>query len=116
MCVCVCVCIHALFLFSCFSLQMRAKSYPATYPNGWYHIVDSDAVAVGQVVEAHACGKVFAVFRGENGHAAILDAYCVHLGANMAIGGKVVNNCLVCQRGEGVCVCVCVCVHTVEEI
>jgi phenylpropionate dioxygenase-like ring-hydroxylating dioxygenase large terminal subunit len=47
-------------------------------------------------MEAQAVGKVFAVFRGEDGKVAILDAYCVHLGANMAVGGKVVGNCLVC--------------------
>lgn len=74
----------------------RTKTYPATYPNGWYHIAASADVPVGKVVEVQAVGKVFAVYRGENGVAAVLDAYCVHLGANMAVGGKVVGNCLEC--------------------
>jgi phenylpropionate dioxygenase-like ring-hydroxylating dioxygenase large terminal subunit len=74
---------------------MRAKTYPATYPNGWYKIAESSEIPIGTVIEAQAVGKVFAVFRGEDGKVGILDAYCVHLGANMAVGGKVVGNCLV---------------------
>ena len=50
---------------------------------------------MGKVVEVQAVGKIFAVFRGEDGKAGVLDAYCVHLGANMTVGGKVVGNCLV---------------------
>lgn len=76
--------------------EMRAKTYPATYPNGWYKIAESSEIPIGTVIEAQAVGKVFAVFRGEDGKVGILDAYCVHLGANMAIGGKVVGNCLEC--------------------
>lgn len=78
-----------------FPSQERSKTYPATYPNGWYKIAESSEVPVGKVIEAQALGKVFAVFRGEDQKVAILDAYCVHLGANMAIGGRVVGNCLV---------------------
>jgi len=41
-------------------------------------------------------GENFAVFRGSNGDVNILNAYCPHLGANMAIGGIVRGNCLQC--------------------
>lgn len=87
----------------------RSKTYPATYPNGWYKIAESSEVPVGKVIEAQALGKVFAVFRGEDQKVAILDAYCVHLGANMAVGGRVVGNCLECPfhkwrfNGDGTC-------------
>jgi cholesterol 7-dehydrogenase len=38
-----------------------------------------------------------AVFRGEtDGKVGVLDAYCPHMGANMAVGGKVVGESLVC--------------------
>ena len=36
------------------------------------------------------------MFRGEDGKAYVLDAYCPHLGANLAVGGQVVGNCIEC--------------------
>lgn len=51
------------------------------------------------------------VFRGQDGKAYVMDAYCPHLGANLAVGGRVVGNCIECPfhgwqfRGEdGRCV------------
>lgn len=44
----------------------------------------------------HILGEHFAVFRTSNGDVNILNAYCPHLGANMAIGGIVRGNCLQC--------------------
>ena len=41
-------------------------------------------------------GENWVAFRTEQGKAAILDAYCPHLGAHLAIGGKVVGNCIEC--------------------
>lgn len=42
-------------------------------------------------------GEHFAVFRNTNGVVRVLDAYCPHLGADMAAGGRVVNeDCLQC--------------------
>lgn len=36
------------------------------------------------------------VFRAEDGAVGVLDAYCPHLGANLAVGGTVSNGCLQC--------------------
>ena len=41
-------------------------------------------------------GKNLAVFRGEDGQAQVLDAYCPHMGANLGVGGLVKGNCLEC--------------------
>jgi len=41
-------------------------------------------------------GQELAVFRDDRGTVHILDAYCPHLGANMAIGGRVKGSCLEC--------------------
>lgn len=41
-------------------------------------------------------GEQFAVFRGMDGEVYVLDAYCPHLGANLAVGGHVVGNCIEC--------------------
>ncbi len=52
-----------------------------------------------------------AVFRGHNGEAYVVDAYCPHLGANLAVGGRVVGSCIECpfhgwqfQGSDGKCV------------
>ncbi|XP_019365821.1 PREDICTED: cholesterol 7-desaturase-like [Gavialis gangeticus] len=52
-----------------------------------------------------------AVFRALDGRAYVVDAYCPHLGANLAVGGHVVGNCIECPfhgwqfRGEdGKCI------------
>ena len=51
------------------------------------------------------------MFRGESGQVYVVDAYCPHLGANLAVGGKVEGDCIECPfhgwqyRGEdGKCV------------
>lgn len=56
-------------------------------------------------------GEQVAVFRAENGKAHVLDAYCPHLGANLAVGGRVLGDCLECpfhgwqfQGSDGKCV------------
>ena len=36
------------------------------------------------------------MFRDDRGKAYVLDAYCPHLGANIAIGGHVIGDCLEC--------------------
>jgi len=41
-------------------------------------------------------GKNLAVFRGEDGRAHALDAYCCHNGANLAVGGLVKGSCVEC--------------------
>lgn len=56
-------------------------------------------------------GEQVAVFRAENGKAHVVDAYCPHLGANLAVGGRVLGNCIECpfhgwqfQGSDGKCV------------
>jgi len=55
-------------------------------------------------------GLELAVFRDSGGEVHALDAFCPHLGANMAVGGTVKGDCLECPfhawkfDGEGKCV------------
>lgn len=51
------------------------------------------------------------MFRGQEGQAHVLNAYCPHLGANLAVGGRVVGNCIECpfhgwrfEGSDGKCV------------
>ena len=69
---------------------------PPVYPNGWYHVCFSRDVPRKQVKYVQQLGEHFAVFRGEDGVVHVLDAYCLHMGANLAVGGQVVGNCLEC--------------------
>lgn len=80
------------------------------FPNGWYSVSFSDELKPGEVKRVSAFGAEIALFRGEDGVAHALDAYCAHLGAHLAVGGKVVGNNLVCPfhaweyDGSGKCV------------
>jgi 3-ketosteroid 9alpha-monooxygenase subunit A len=47
----------------------------------------SRELAVGDVKQLHYFDQDFVIYRGESGQAAILDAFCPHLGANLASGG-----------------------------
>ncbi|XP_008551501.1 cholesterol 7-desaturase nvd 1 [Microplitis demolitor] len=82
---------------------------PPIYPNGWYALLESSELAKGQAKHVSALGENFAVFRTEKGNVNVIDAYCPHLGANLAKGGKVINDCLECPfhnwtfSGDGKC-------------
>jgi len=41
-------------------------------------------------------GEELVIFRTQKNKIFILDAYCPHLGANLGIGGKVIDDCVVC--------------------
>lgn len=69
---------------------------PPVYPNGWFHLCFSKDVARGTVKYVQQLGEHFAVFRGDSGQVHVLDAYCPHMGANLAIGGRVQGDCLDC--------------------
>lgn len=69
------------------------------------------SMCIWQVVPVQVFGETLAVFRGEDGTAHVTDAYCPHIGANLAVGGVVKGDCLECPfhgwlfRGsDGACV------------
>jgi nitrite reductase/ring-hydroxylating ferredoxin subunit len=75
----------------------RLASYPHKFVNGWFRVMSCDELSAGNVKYIAANGRHLAVFRGDSDNKVkCIDAHCIHLGANMAIGGKVVNNCLEC--------------------
>ena len=85
--------------------------YPFTpYPNGWFRLAYSHEVARSSIRRISAVGQELIVFRGEDGRAHVLDAHCLHLGADLAAGGKVEGNIVVCPfhnwqfAGDGQCV------------
>jgi hypothetical protein len=59
-------------------------------------VCNSYELARGKTLYVRALGLHLALYRGHDGLVRALDAFCPHLGANMAVGGSVnKNNCLV---------------------
>jgi phenylpropionate dioxygenase-like ring-hydroxylating dioxygenase large terminal subunit len=84
--------------------------YPFTpYPNGWFRLAYTHEVPKAGIKRVSALGQELVVFRGEDGAVRVLDAYCPHLGADLA-GGKVTGNAIACPfhnwqfAGDGQCV------------
>ena len=87
------------------------KRFPFdAYPRGWFQVAYSREVDSGQVVGLHYCGRRLICYRGASGTPYVLDAYCPHLGADIAVGGAVAEDCIVCPfhgwrfDGAGQCV------------
>jgi cholesterol 7-dehydrogenase len=89
--------------------RFRLRTYNPPYPNGWYRLCNSDEIPVQKVKYIKALGQNLAVYRAASGRVHILDAYCPHLGANLAIGGEVIGENLQCPfhkwkyAGDGTC-------------
>lgn len=76
--------------------RRQVGDVPPVYPNGWFAVIESRALKSGEVKNVGCLGKNLAVFRGKDGCSHVLDAYCPHMGANMAAGGIVKGSCLEC--------------------
>ncbi len=57
-------------------------AYPANM-NGWFRVAYSHDLAAGEKKGLKFFGKELVLFRTESGEAALLDAYCPHMGANL---------------------------------
>ena len=53
---------------------------------GWYWLCRSRDVPRSKVRALRLLGRDLAVYRGEDGRVAALDAYCAHMGAHLAEG------------------------------
>ena len=70
--------------------------FPFPLPNGWFIVAMADEIAPGEVQALHAFGRDLVLFRTESGEPRLVDAYCPHLGAHLAVGGRVEGSCLRC--------------------
>ena len=79
------------------------------HARGWHMVGWSDEFPLGQAVAKDYFGQRLAFYRGEDGTVRCLDAFCPHLGADLA-AGKVIGNTLRCPfhywsfDGGGQCV------------
>lgn len=89
--------------------QPKIFNQSEVFIEGWYWVLPSQSLGVGEVKSVNIFGKDLIVYRGKDKRAVILDAYCPHIGANLA-EGKVEGNELRCVlhrwkfNGEGICV------------
>lgn len=65
-------------------------------PNGWYAVAWSNDVTPGDVKRVYCFEEELVLFRTRTGQARVLSAYCSHLGAHLAEGGRVVGESIRC--------------------
>ncbi len=65
-------------------------------PNGWFAVAWSTDLIPGGVKRIRYFDKELALFRTRSGEAKVLDAYCPHLGAHLAEGGRVIGDTIRC--------------------
>ena len=76
--------------------ESRQASYPPPYPDGWYRIAASADLNRGQVKYIDRAGRQIALFRSDSdGRIHALEAFCPHMGANLA-DGRVIRGQLRC--------------------
>lgn len=81
--------------------------YDFPIPYGWFYIGETADLAIGDLKQVRRFGRDLILWRGENGEAHLQDAYCPHLGANIAVGGRVVGDTVECPfhkwsfKGDG---------------
>lgn len=67
----------------------------AAVVEGWYWALPSGELKTGKLKAVTLMGRELALYRGEDGKAVALDAYCSHMGAHLA-EGWVENNAVRC--------------------
>lgn len=83
--------------------------FSATMPKGWYQVGYSDELPPGEVRPMRYFNRDLVLFRGEEGTAHVLHAYCPHLGAHLGHGGRAEGDGIRCPfhdwrfDGEGRC-------------
>jgi nitrite reductase/ring-hydroxylating ferredoxin subunit len=72
------------------------RRFPFPVPDGWFAVAESADVAPGDVRALYYFGRDLVLYRGADGVARVVDAHCSHLGAHLAVGGRVEEGCLRC--------------------
>jgi nitrite reductase/ring-hydroxylating ferredoxin subunit len=70
--------------------------YPFPVPNGWFVVAEGASIEPGEVRALHYFDRDLVLYRAADGTPHVLDAHCAHLGAHLAVGGRVENDCIRC--------------------
>jgi nitrite reductase/ring-hydroxylating ferredoxin subunit len=80
------------------------------FPSGWFAIGSAAAVEVGQIKTLSYFDRELIAYRTNDGALRVFNAYCVHLGAHLGVGGRLEGDSIVCPfhgwryDGRGQCV------------
>lgn len=75
----------------------NTKQFPFPgLPKGWFVVAEAHEITPGKVHSMRYFGRDLVAFRSESGKVHVTDAYCPHLGAHLAFGGKVEGECIRC--------------------
>jgi len=77
------------------TIDEREATYPGI-PNGWFAVAFSRDLGEGEVKRIRYFEEELVLFRTRSGQAAVLSAYCPHLGAHLAEGGRVAGEGIRC--------------------
>ncbi|MDG2045781.1 MAG: Rieske 2Fe-2S domain-containing protein [Halioglobus sp.] len=66
------------------------------FPMGWYSVARSHELLVGEVKSVQAFDRELVLYRTRTGVPVVQDAFCPHLGANLAVKGRVVAESIRC--------------------
>ena len=66
------------------------------FPMGWYSVARSSELLVGEVKSVQAFDRELVLYRTRTGMPVVQDAFCPHLGANLAVKGRVVGESIRC--------------------
>ncbi|HTK62870.1 MAG TPA: Rieske 2Fe-2S domain-containing protein [Pseudonocardia sp.] len=73
------------------------KDFPYSTPaTGWFQVAWDHELSPGDVRQLHYFGQDLVCYRTASGDVKVLDAYCGHLGANLAVGGTVSGENILC--------------------
>jgi len=87
---------------------IKAAPLPDRYARGWHCLGLAASYRDGKPHRLDVFGTRLAVFNGQDGQLRVLDAWCPHMGADLALG-QVVGNTLACRfhgwqfGGDGKC-------------
>jgi phenylpropionate dioxygenase-like ring-hydroxylating dioxygenase large terminal subunit len=70
--------------------------YPFGIPNGWFVVATSAELAPGDVRALRYFDRDLVLYRTADGRPRLMDAHCPHLGAHLAVGGRVEDDCIRC--------------------
>ena len=66
------------------------------FPMGWFSVSRGNELQVGEVKQVQAFDRELVLYRTRSGVPVLQDTYCPHLGANLAVGGRVVGESIRC--------------------
>lgn len=76
--------------------EVREKTKLDPFPNGWYVLEFSNQLQKGEIRAVTFVGQELVLYRTTSGKAVVSDAFCPHLGAHFAHGGKIIGENIQC--------------------